>query len=173
MIEYYNIRIIDAESIEEPVTVDEAKDWMRVDYEDDNDLIESMIKSARQTLEKFLNLALVDKTVSFDAKTTCEEDSIRLPYVEDIEEITITDVDKDEEVVADNYKLRYSGVKVNYSGLFGIEYDIEAGEIPEAIKEAIKMEVAERYANRGENDKTEGLSKSALSKASSYQQVWI
>lgn len=175
MTTYTRIQVTEGESIIEPVTVDEAKDWLRVDYDDDDDVIEGMIKGARQSIEQFLNIALVDKSVVVDVKTTCEEDLIRLPYVDSAQgEIEVTDIDNDDSAVeTDNYKIRGAQVKINYYGYFSIAYDIEAGEIPEAIKEAIKMEVAERYKNRGENDNTEGLSKGAINKASSFQQVWL
>ena len=172
MTTYNRIEITEGET-EEPVTVEEAKAWMRVDYDDDNDLIEGMIKSARQSIEQFINLALVDKTVLIDVTTTCETDNIRLPFIDTIEEIDIEDIDGEDDVDVENYKIRGAGVKVNYGGYFSISYDIEPGEVPEGLKEAIKMEVAERYANRGENNGTEGLSKSAQSKAAPFAQIWI
>lgn len=172
MTTYQRIQVTEETSITEPVELEDAKEWLRVDYDDDDDLITGMIKSARQSIEQFLNIALVDKSVVLDVITTCETDVIRLPYVESAE-IEIEDIDDDEAVDTENYKVRGAGVTVNYAGYFSITYDIEAGEIPEAIKEGIKMEVAERYANRGENDNTEGLSKGAINKVSSFQQIWL
>lgn len=172
MTTYNRIQVTDG-SITEPVTLSEAKAWMRVDYSDDDALITSMIKSARQSLENFLNVALVDKSVVMDVTTTSETDNVRLPFADNIYEIAVTDIDDDEAIDAANYKVRGNGVKIGFDGYFSITYDIYVDEAPEAIKEAIKMEVAERYANRGENNGTEGLSKSAQSKASSYQQIWL
>lgn len=172
MTTYNRIQITEGEATE-PVIVDEAKDWMRVDYDDDDELIEGMIKSARQSIEQFTNLALVDKSVIIDVTTTCETDNIRLPLIENIEEVSIEDINDEEDVDVENYKVRGAGVKVNYAGYFSISYDVEAGDTPEALKEAIKMEVAERYANRGENNGTDGLSKSAQSKAQPFVQIWL
>lgn len=169
----YNRISVTEGSITEPVTAAEAKTWLRVDYSDDDTLITGMIKSARQSIEQFTNLALVDKSVLMDVTTTCETDNIRLPYVDSIESVTIEDIDEEAAVDTEDYKIRGTGIKVTYGGYFSIEYDIEASPVPEALKEAIKMEVAERYANRGENNGTEGLSKSAQSKAQSFVQIWL
>lgn len=45
----------------EPITLEEAKAHLRVDFDDDNDQIELLLKAARQRAEKFLGLALHDQ----------------------------------------------------------------------------------------------------------------
>lgn len=172
MTTYNRIQVTEG-SITEPVTAAEAKTWMRVDYSDDDTLITGMIKSARQSIEQFTNLAFVDKSVVMDVLTTSGNDLIRLYGVDGAESLEVTDIDSEEVIDSEDYKIRGASVKISRSGYFSIAYDIDASPVPEALKEAIKMEVAERYANRGENNSTEGLSKSAQSKAQSFVQVWL
>jgi len=47
----------------EPVTLQEAKDYMRISSDSENDLIEELITSARERIEKFTGLSLGEKTL--------------------------------------------------------------------------------------------------------------
>jgi hypothetical protein len=57
-IRYSNIGI-------EPVTLIEAKAWMKIDYTHDDSLISSLITSIREIAEEISGLALVPKTVEY------------------------------------------------------------------------------------------------------------
>lgn len=46
----------------EPVTVEDAKAWMRIDVDDDDVMIASLIATAREYAEKYLGRALVTQT---------------------------------------------------------------------------------------------------------------
>ena len=115
MIDISNILLAESAPTE-PVTLAEAKAWLRVDYTDDDTLITSMIKSARQSIEHFTNRALVIKTVSLNAETPDDSFTsvataykLKLPYakgsvvslliLKDWEDTTLT-VDTDYEVKA-------------------------------------------------------------------------
>jgi hypothetical protein len=47
----------------EPITLDLAKEQLRVDYPDEDDLIESMITAAREAVEDYTRLAFVERAV--------------------------------------------------------------------------------------------------------------
>ena len=164
MIEYSNISVTDI-STTEPVTLPEAKEWLRIDFADDDDLLTSMITGARQSLEKFLNIALVDKHVSFDV-SGLEGENVRLLYGGGT--LTIEDIETETPVT--DFVTRSANLKLGYDGNFGISYDVTAS-VPQAIKEAILMEVAERYNHRG--DDGEGLSKAAQDKAAPFVSIWL
>ena len=47
----------------EPVTLQEAKDYMRISSNAEDSLIEELITSARERIEKFTGLSLGEKTL--------------------------------------------------------------------------------------------------------------
>lgn len=76
------VRITDATS--EPLTLAEAKAWLRVDSDDDGTEIEALIKTARQYVENYTGLAILPQTWRFVASEWPEEpqyvpNAIRLP----------------------------------------------------------------------------------------------
>jgi uncharacterized phiE125 gp8 family phage protein len=65
------------EPVSEPITLAEAKNYLRVDFDDDNDLITSLIASARIRLEKYAGIAMSARTLQVVAYV---DDFIELPY---------------------------------------------------------------------------------------------
>lgn len=62
----------------EPITLAEAKAHLRVDFSDDDTLIQTLIGTAREYVEKLANRALVERTST--AKIMSFADVIRLPF---------------------------------------------------------------------------------------------
>jgi uncharacterized phiE125 gp8 family phage protein len=50
-------------AVEEPITLTEAKNFLRVDHDDDNNLISALITAARQMCEEYTRRILVTTTV--------------------------------------------------------------------------------------------------------------
>lgn len=122
----------------EPVTLNEMKLFLKVDFATDDTLITQMIKSARELCEEFTGRSFVESDVLWivDAEAG---DVIRLPYPDIYE-------------VFDSAGVSFRGVSVvraifKYSGTFEIEYTT-AGNCPEGVKLAIMKAVAEAYENR-------------------------
>ena len=91
----------------EPVTLDEMKTHLRgIDHSDHDDLLNGLIKSARQRIEKILGRALVEQTRTAYYKHW-PATVIDLPNpVQSVDSIKYTDVDDSEETFsADNYKV--------------------------------------------------------------------
>lgn len=174
MVTYSNIFITEGENITEPVDVADVKAWLRIDFSDDDTLLQKMIVGARETIEDYLHLALVEKTVEVDAVCTSCTQWMHLPYAQKVvndETFVVSDNDNDDEVLtATEYHVRGGMWKVDYAGNYKIAYTVDP-VINEAIREAIKMEVAERYHNRGELDR--GLSEAAKAKVKPYRQIWL
>lgn len=170
MIKLSNIDKEEAADVTEPVLLADAKAWIQVDYTDNDALITSMIKGARQAIEQYTNLALVPKDVTLDVCLTCEG-TVRLPYALSVDAVDVLDMDVegflDED---DDYTIRGNTVKINRAGNFEISYSV-SNTIPEALKEAIKCEVANRYEHRGDTEHQ--LSEAAKAKADPYVQIWL
>jgi hypothetical protein len=179
----YNSIVTEAASITEPVTLQDAKDWMRVDHDDDDDLIDSMIVSARQDIEGYCQIKLVDASVIawYNVKDS-EEEYSQFPgairQMIDDGSLLINYLVKGEadelQVIDEDYYFDHS-LSFASTGRFKVEYDIVAASIPETLKEAIKMLVAYRYQNRGDQDKglQQGIPEDVISKVYKYAQIWL
>jgi uncharacterized phiE125 gp8 family phage protein len=59
------------------VTLTEAKNYLRVDYDEDNDLIEALIATAQNRLEQYAGVAMTPRTLKVVAYV---DEFIELPY---------------------------------------------------------------------------------------------
>ena len=66
-----------SEIISEPITLSEAKNYLRVDYSEDDALITALITSARVRLEQYAGVAMTERTLQVIAYV---DDLIELPY---------------------------------------------------------------------------------------------
>ena len=129
----------------EPVTLQEAKDYMRISSDSENDLIEELITSARERIEKFTGLSLGEKTLRaywFYYHTPAE-----IPYGP----ITLINSVVDDNDVALEYTARGLQYKVleaySTQGLV-IEYEAGFAVAPKGLKLAILKQVSTDYENR-------------------------
>jgi uncharacterized phiE125 gp8 family phage protein len=67
-----------SDTITEPITLAEAKNYLRVDYSEDDALIEALITSARVRLEQYAGVAMTQRNLQVVAFMT---EFIELPYV--------------------------------------------------------------------------------------------
>jgi uncharacterized phiE125 gp8 family phage protein len=70
---------VTTDPIELPITLADAKDFLRVDHSDEDDIITSAIGAAVDYCEAELGLALMDQTVTVKLDGFPAEDYIRLP----------------------------------------------------------------------------------------------
>lgn len=179
--------VAESSPITEPVTLEEAKDYMRlegfqdvddsspVEFDDDDDLIESIITSSREAVEKYCGLSLVSKTLT--VLLTNKAGMIQLPYGPVVSVTQLTEEDGTE-IEAENYtvlgthhKYLKSPLYENMYITYTAGYDVD--ECPESLKQAILIEVLYRYENRGDIE-NEGLSRAARIKAKPFKQtVWL
>jgi uncharacterized phiE125 gp8 family phage protein len=54
---------ISVQPAEEPVSLAEAKAWLKVDYSTDDDLLTSLIEAARIVVEDYTNIKLISQTI--------------------------------------------------------------------------------------------------------------
>jgi uncharacterized phiE125 gp8 family phage protein len=74
-------RILDIQFTEtdvtEPVSLDELKAHLQIDFDDDDTYLTALITACRQAVERYCSISLVPKTVSLFAEYYCERE---LPY---------------------------------------------------------------------------------------------
>lgn len=128
----------------EPVTVTEAKDYMRVIGDDEDTLIGELITSARQRLERFTGLSFGAKTIK--CRWDYMDDWAELPYQPNA--VVSSCVDDDNVALTYEIKgLEYKRVFTN--GANGITFTYTTSfTLPKGLKEAILKEVSTSYENR-------------------------
>ena len=139
----------------EPVTLDEAKAWLKVDFDDEDTLIENLITGVREKIEEFTGLALVEKTIEyFDEEIP--DDELVLPYPEHDE---ITEVKINGEVTTNYAKsgltqfvlkfLSYYFTSDTTPDDFGVYVKYTTtGNCPQGVKDEMLRLLAEKYNKR-------------------------
>lgn len=153
---------------EEPVTLQEAKDHLRIDHTDEDIYLATLIKASRKIVEKLLNKTLITQTWDLyeDAFPGTPYD-VPLPPLSSVTSIIYTDSDDDETTVtATTYvvdaksqpgriNLAYgmswpsttlttlNAVKIRYIAGYG-----DALDVPDEYKQAVLMLIGHFYENR-------------------------
>jgi hypothetical protein len=178
VINTYNISVSES-SPTEPVSLIEAKAWLQIDFTDHDDLLTDMLLSAREDIEAELNWKLVEASVVVYVDTTKDETVNVLPHTFNLSHVDsnslvvsgLEDGETDEVLTVDDDYYFNGSLKLG-EGSFKLEYDI-VPVVPNSIKEAIKMLVAYRYNNRGDQDKQNGFPADVEAKISRYRMIWL
>ena len=154
-----------------PITVDDVKAQSIIDHDLDDSLISSYITAARQWCEGYLNRALITTRYKMvlDAWPVSECLDIPRPPLVGIESFTYIDKDDNSATltIADTFVVSTVGTPgrialkdgVNWPTtelrpIAGIEIVFDAGygsgatDVPEAIRQAVKLVAADLYENR-------------------------
>lgn len=125
----------------EPVTLNEAKLWLKVDFNTDDALITELISAARKFIEDFTGRSIVAGTVTVE-----ETESLRLPLPTHGQ---VTNVTLDGVTTTSYYISGQSVKKITFTaaGVYRVTYQTEANT-DQAIKTIIKKIVAHHYENR-------------------------
>lgn len=140
-------------TVTEPVTLVEAKAYMRIDadYTQDDVLIQMMITSSREALEKFTGISFVEKL--FEIELTADYDSYwlsdEIPFGP-VQSITIV---KDKNGVVQTNEIEgyaFPSIYLNDRQVVFVNYvaGYATGLLPKALKLAILKQVATDYENR-------------------------
>lgn len=182
-------------STTEPVTLAEAKNWLKVTFTDDDNVITDLIKVARRAIEEYCSISIVYKTVRViveimppNNRDTME---FELPYgpinIENYNEIQIERSngdgtysamvkDQDYTIYANDEWLNgfiFARVVFNIPGVYRILFTAGYSDRPVELLNAMKTELAYQYENRGDENK-EGISQMAKDKAKPYKRfIWL
>lgn len=139
----------------EPILLEEAKTYLKIDVDDDDAYIESAIKAAREMVEQFTNRKLVSQ--AWLMTTYVIKDYFDLPFAPLISISHVKAIDEEgtktatTSYVLDNaflfprIRLTDAGYPSNYEVQATYGYSIE---IPEPLTDALRMLMAEKFENR-------------------------
>lgn len=164
-------QIEEASDLVEPISLAEMKTFLFLSADETfNDaLITGFIKTARKQIEEFLNMAIVNKTVS--ARIQNDFGYMRLPYSGPVMSITSVTDDDGNVINSDSYKLKGSLFSAYSSSLatprnnfyepcynvVNVVYDVSYDEehpLPEHFKTAVQQQCAWLY-EKGRGDEVE------------------
>lgn len=126
----------------EPIILQEAKDWCRIDVADDDTLITKLIKAARLVCERYVNLSFIPRTVTATIHNGLG--GITLPYGPVTSEVAYSNIDESEATGYDINTGSGNDVVAVYSAGYA------AGELPEDLRTAVLDQIAWMYNNRGD-----------------------
>lgn len=161
----HNYPILKERYTTEPVSLDEAREWLRLDidgYEDEDTVLAVLVDSAIDYIERECNLSLGIST--YEWYPECLPSEIRDTYY--IQSITSIEVDGATgfEVIPDtNYtlipaserrsKIRWNETYTTTGSNFRVTFTagFEDGKIPPRILLAVRVLVSKFYESRGDN----------------------
>ena len=156
-----------AEPAVEPVSVADARAWLRIDHEGDDALLGDLIRAARVTVENETGKALIDQQWRLTRDRWPSGDVLTMPRgpVSGILSVVIYDRDGNPDVVdtadlvldglSDPARLYFENRPAPGRRMNGIEIDFSCGygpsgaDVPEPLRRAILMLVAHGYEFRG------------------------
>lgn len=154
MVDYncvYDVQFND-ESITEPVTLTEAKDFCKIDISNDDNLIMSLITAARQMCEAYTGVGFVEHSIIANLNNV--NGNIYLPYGPVIEVIQVTDDDGNVLTVDTDYTLRGNDFKrLQWPEWDNLEVEYLAGYsvLPEILKTGLLNAIYFLYDNRSQS----------------------
>jgi hypothetical protein len=146
----------------EPVTVEEAKSWGKIEQDYDDDLIEELITAAREDLEGFTGLGFITRSLVVGINNA--DGGFNLPYGPIITGPDATDTD------GNTLDLTFNlGQIEEPRGRMTVTYTGGYATLPKKFKTALKQQILFLYENRGES--SIGLSPIAESLLRRYRVV--
>lgn len=136
--------------ITEPVTLDEAKAWLKVTNTDDDDLITALITAARAICEGYTSKSFVERTVT--AVLRNDLGNIKLPYgpvsnivgANDVDGNPVTDLS-----VTGVFDMRVACPLTDY---ITVIYQAGFSVLPKQFETGIKMQLSWMYVHRGDEN---------------------
>lgn len=160
-----------ADAAEEPVSLQEAKDWMSVDYDDKNEIITSLITAARRMLERKYGIGIIQKEMKVMVNNECGGQDLPEPPISDV---TVKNSDGIEQAacVSGDFDIYLDSPACNS---LTVEYKsgYELSEVPEDYKVAIKQQVLWMFEHLGDEDMTSQVSPMAAMTLAPYKRTTL
>src|SRR5436190_18751243 len=137
------LQVVSSGEGSEPITLQEAKDWGKIEQDTDDDIITALITAARRMCESYTGLGFITRSIV--AGINNADGGFNLPYGP---LITGPDaVDTDGNTVDLTYNL--GQIEEPY-GRMVVTYTAGYETLPEDLKTALKAQILFLYENRGE-----------------------
>lgn len=137
----------------EPLNIDEVKNYLKINFDEDDLLLSDMIIAAREQAEKFTGLSLIEKEITLFASDYDNEIELPYPAHGEVVEVEINGQDVLANCTILGNKNKSVIVPVVYESISsgdGVEIIYTTtGDCPAAIKVALLKNIAEWYENRG------------------------
>lgn len=138
-----------------PITLTETKEWLRVDFTSDDNLIKDLIFRSIDIVEKYLDASINSYTITLTASPRKE---LKLPYTP-VKSITSVQDDNgaDLSYEYDGFCITLgSGTMSVTTGIstpkpFVVEYEAGYDLVPDGLKTGILEVIAQLYENRGDS----------------------
>lgn len=151
-------------AITEPVTLEEVKNFCKIDISNDDELLTAIITAARHQCEAYTNTGFVLRDIT--AVVNNENGGIYFPYGPLVEIYSVTDKDGKTLILDDNYETKgVSFVRLIEPKETDIVLDYAAGyeELPQVLKLALLNAIYWLYDNRAQGaDNIGPIAKSLL-----------
>lgn len=164
---------------DEPCTLQECKDQLKIDFSTDDALITSLIAAARAEVEQFTGRSLVDREV----QALIQLDGcflFELPYgpVQSITSITALAIFGGTNEVVTDFDLygdpgQFAQIKPKNCGTYTAVYEAGHTVLPGPLRQAVIHQVAYLYEHRGDESGIDGMSPTAKTLAKAYRRVVI
>lgn len=146
-----------ADAVVEPVSLTDAKNWLRItNYDTDDELISSLVNGARVHIEKLTGCSLVNKSVRINVELTPQSQGfwmIDVPYgpLLCVDEIKMKSGMNTYDILVKNDEYEVIGGKIwlYTPGIYVIKYQCGFSSIPEDLATDILTLTAWSYENRG------------------------
>lgn len=153
---YINGITVLADGAVEPVSLTDAKKWMRIDYTEDDTLIQNLLKTARIHIEKLTGLSLVNRLLKVNLDTTGSVPNVwmvDLPYgpVVCVDEVKMKVGINQYDSLTKNEDYEVIGGKLwlYAQGNYNVQYQGGYGTLPQDLATDILTLVTWSYENRG------------------------
>lgn len=142
---------------DEALTLSEAKQFLRIEHDAEDALIESCIMAARQSAEEYLRVTLLPQTFSYEFTQMAHILPLPAGPAQAIEEIMAYDsAGNAMEIASERYRLSVDGHGVVFSHIpagesFAIEYIAGLTQVPAPVKQGMLHHVAAMMEHRGKD----------------------
>jgi len=144
----------------EPVSLTDAKNWMRISYDTDDSMIQELIEGARKHIEALTSVSFASKVLKANIELTGSVPGVWMVDVPYSPLICINELKwktgfnmYETLVKNDDYELIGAKIWLYNAGNYIITYQAGYSSLPEDIKNDILTLVAWAYENRGKKFK--------------------